>query len=262
MNPTSLLFAAALLISSAQAFAGAKITGGSKYQFGKQNATVTLSCGAISNTSKENATGTLKVQLRALDTPHTGGSIGGCVLAEYKLDGLNPGSVYNSPSKVLNTTLPKVKKAYFLCFTVLEYKNGQYVLDDFQNFTNTLVLGPLPLFSMSGPWSWKTSPEGGTIDITVAKISHTRTSPTGSLSLEVWASTQPYTGGRIQGFKLGEVKKDPLKAGFVYSDVKNTAKYKAPPPGTYFVTLLLCEFNDGSYKIETYLASGAASMFK
>lgn len=244
------------------ALADAKITGGTRYQFGNGEKTVTLSCGGINNPSKENATGTLKLELWALGAPHKGGAISGHVIGEAKFDGLNPGSGYSNISKTVNASLPKVRKAYYLCLVLAEYKGGAYVTTDYRNFSSTANLGPLALFTMSGPWRWQTSIEGGTIDLSLAKISHTRTGSTGSLELAAWATSRPYNGGAIEGYLLGVVKKDPLRPGYSYSDVHNTAKYKAPPPGTYYVSLVLSEFIDGAYRVQAHLGPNSASVFK
>lgn len=262
MNLKVLLSAAMLGLTTTQALADAKITGSTRYQFGRNEATVTLSCGGISNPSRENATGTLKLELWALNAPHKGGSINGHVIGESKLDGLNPGAGYSSISKTVNASLPKARKAYYLCLVLAEYKGGAYVTTDFRNFSNTAVLGPQALFAMSGPWRWQTSIEGGTIDLWVGKISHTRTGNTGTLELAAWATKRPYNGGPIEGYLMGVVKKEALKPGYSYTDVHNTAKYKAPPPGTYYVTLVLSEFVDGAYRIQAHLGSNSANVFK
>ena len=263
MNMTPLLVLCALMISATQAFADAKITGSAKFQFSNQNTSVSFGCGGITNPSKENATGTLKVELWALDAPHAGGTISGIILGDYKLDGLNSGAGYTNVSKTLKAVVPKKRKAYYLCLTVLEYKRGAYVISDYRNFTGSTVLGPpASLFSMAGPWRWQSSPEGGTIDIEVGKISHTRTGVTGSLNLAVWATVRPYNGGNIQGFKLGEVKKEALQPGYTYTNVKNTAKYTRPPAGTYYVSIVLSEYDGGSYKIQAHLGSTTPSVFK
>ncbi len=262
MNLKVLLTVVMLGLSARQAFADAKITGSTRYQFGKDEATVVLSCGGISNPGKENATGTLKLELWALNAPHKEGAIQGHVLAEAKLDGLNPGAGYSNVSRTVNTSLPKVRKAYYLCLVLAEFKNGHYVTTDYRNFSSTATLGPLALFAMSGPWRWQTSIEGGTIDLAVARISHTRTGNTGTLELAAWATSRPYTGGPIEGHLLGVVKKDALQPGYSYTDVHNTAKYKAPPPGAYYVTLVLSEFVDGAYRIQAHLGPNAASVFK
>lgn len=252
-------FAWALLPPAASA--AVKIYGSSKFQFSTGNSQVTFGCGGINNTSSENATGTLMVRLWALDQPYAGGTLSGKVIASYKYDGLNPKAYYSPVSRTVAASMPAVRKPYFLCLTVMEYKAGGYVISDYRNFDGTTVLGPLKTFTLSGPWSWRTLPEAGTLDIQVAKIAHTRSGSTGTLKLAVWATKAPYKGGSISGFELGSVIKQPLKPGYTYSDVRNTAKYKKPPAGTYYVHILLSEFQDGTYKTVGHLTSGKTSSF-
>ena len=261
MKLTPMLAACAFVFSTLTVVAGPKITGGTHYQFGAGNAAVTFGCEGISNPSKENATGTLKMELWALQAPHTGGGISGILLADYKLDGLNPGGSYGTVRKTVKAAAPARRQSYVLCLTLMEYQGGAYVISDYRNYANPVVLGPQALFSLAGPWHWQSSLEGGTVDIAVAKISHTRTASTGTLKLALWATSSPYTGGAIQGYKLGEVSKAALKPGYTYADVKNTAKYTAPPHGTYYVSLLLSEFDGAEYRIEAHLGSANPTAF-
>jgi hypothetical protein len=252
----------ALLLGGTTASGALKMYGSSKFSFSNGNSQVTFGCGGINNPSAENATGTIQVRLWALDKPYAGGTINGKVLASYKLEGLSPKAYYSPVSRTVAATMPGTRKAYFLCLTVMEYQSGGYVVSDYRNFDGTTVLGPLKTFTLSGPWSWQTHPEGGTIDIKVAKIAHTRTGNTGTLKLAVWATKAPYKGGSISGFELGSVSKQALKPGFTYNDVKNTAKYRKPPAGNYFVHILLSEFQDGGYKTVAHLTSGKSTVFK
>lgn len=261
MNCVRLLIVVFFSSLASSAIGGLKISGSTRYQFSNQNGLVTFGCDRITNSSKEDATGTILVRLWALDAPHRGGAISGKVVGEFKLNGLDPAHWYSNVSKTVNTTLPGVKRSYFLCLTALEYKGGQYVVSDYSNFSDTVVLGPRPLFTLSGPWSWRSSDEGGTLEIKVAKISHTRTGNTGSLELAVWATDRPYNGGDISGYKLGSVNKSALQRGYSYTSLENTAKYKRPPPGTYYISLLLSEFDSG-YKIRSYLPAASRATFK
>lgn len=241
--------------------ASPKFYGSARYQFSNSNTMVTFGCGGISNPSKENATGSIIVKLWALSVPYAGGGISGKVLGEYKLGGLNPGAYYSPVSKTLRASLPSVRKHYYLCLTVLEYTSSGYAITDYRNFSNSALLGPVDLFSLVGPWSWKASDEGGTLEIGVAKISHTRNGNTGSLKLSVWATSEPFRPG-ITGYQLGLVNKAGLKPGYSYSSIKNIAKYKAPPPGTYHITLVLSEFSGTDYRVVDSIPSSKLSTFR
>ncbi len=85
---------------------------------------------------------------------------------------------------------------------------------------------------------------------------------TGTVMVRLWALNAPYQGGGIRGFQLGSVKKDALKTGYSYTDVKNTAKYAKPPAGSYYVNLVLSELDEGEYRIVSHLAGSTRIVFK
>ena len=252
------------LALTTSAHAAPKLSGSAPYQFGAGNATVSLGCDAITNSSAENATGTIQVQLWALKQKYVSGRISGHVIAGFKLEGLAGGRRYNGIKKTLNASMPANRGSYFLCLTVSEFRSGGYVITDFRNYTNAVTLGPLKTFTLLGPWSWQTNPEGGTISMKVKKISHTRASNTGSLKLSVWATTKPGFSNKAGGtyFELGSVVKKALAAGYTYTDVENTAKYKRPPSGTYYLWLVLLEFNGKEYVTMATLGSEKPYTFK
>lgn len=81
----------AWMLMAASLNAAPKIGGGFSYQFTTGNASVTLSLGAITNSSAENATSTILVQLWAMDQQYDGGRLTGHAVASYKLEGLDGG---------------------------------------------------------------------------------------------------------------------------------------------------------------------------
>jgi hypothetical protein len=246
------------------AHAAPKLSGAVPYQFGTGNTTVTLGCDAITNSSAENATGTIQVQLWALSEKYVSGRISGKIIAGYKLDGLEGGRQYSNLKRTLKTAMPAQRGSYYLCLTVSEFREGGYVITDFRNYTNAVTLGPLKLFTLLGPWSWQTNPEAGTISMKVKKISHTRTGKTGSLKLSVWATTKPGFTNKAGGtyYEMGSVVKKQLEPGYSYTDVENTAKYKRPPSGTYYLWLVLLESNGEEYVTMATLASEKPYTFK
>ena len=250
---------AALALSHLQA--GAKFSGATGYQIVKEGASVSLEADYIENSSRENATGTLMMKLWALDAPYKGGTLNGTLLGSYKLEGLAGGKHYTDLKRIVPLSTPSSLKNYFICLTLSEFSNGAFGIVDWRNMPNTKLLGPAKLFQLDGPWGWQTSYEGGTVDISVAKISHRRTGRTGSLKLSVWATQQPYRGGSIRGYEIGTIEKKALEAGYTYTNVKNVAKFVPPPNGNYYVNLVLTEFRDNQYVIVDYLPASKLSTF-
>jgi hypothetical protein len=250
-----LLLLLAVLASAAVANAAPRFNGTVRYDFANQETEVVLSADLIDDTSKENATGTLQVELWATSAPYESGQIQGHMLGSAKLEGLAPGQFYKNLRRTVPYTAPP-RGTYYITMLLLEYRAGRYVIVEHRNFNNATVnLGPLPLFTMQGPWSYQVSNEGGTVEISVAKISHRRTGNTGALKLAVWVTPEPFSGGTLHGgFEIGTVPKEALKPGFSYTNVKNVAKYLRPPPGDYYATLVLYEWDGKEFVWMTYLA--------
>ncbi len=244
--------------------AAPKIGGKYNYQFGKDHKTVTINFESIRNSSSENATGTILVQLWALGAPYGGGRINGHSLASFKLEGLEGGRQYSGIKKVLATSMPSRRGNYHMCFTVSEYRESGYVITSYTNMSNVVNLGPPAPpkpFALTGPWSWKRNTEAGTVHIRVKKIAYGRNGKSGTLRLSVWASPEPYAGGRMHGYEIGSVKKNALEKGQFYPDVNNTAKLKQIPAGTYHTTLCLSEYNGSEYVIVAYMGANGVSTF-
>lgn len=241
-----------------------RIGGNVSYQFGPGNTTVTLSFDAITNSSAENATGTIMMQLWAMSAPYESGTLRGHVVASYKLEGLDAGLRYSNLKKTVKTSMPPRRGDYYMCLTVSEYRESGYVITDFRNMTRVITLAPAApaKATLTGPWSWQSNIAAGTVTINVKKITNNKGAKTGSLRLAVWATRQPFTGGKIAGFQLGSVDKKPLEKGYSYSDVVNTAKLKTPPAGTYYTTLFLLEYNGEEYVMTSYLTASKAVTFK
>lgn len=241
--------------------AAPKFEGGWKWEFANDGASIAMSADAIINPSKENATGTIQVQLWATSAPYTGGNINGKIIATTKLDGLKAGQFYRNFRKTVDYTGP-AKGTYFVTLVLTEFRNNAYSIVDWRTTSNTHALAPLKPFTLGGAVSWKSSIEGGTVDINVGKISHHQKGTTGSLKLAVWVTKQPYNGDELRGWEIGSVIKDGLKPGFSYNDVKNVAKYVPPPAGTFYSVIVLYEFrSDKTYHLVDWRTLGGTSKF-
>ena len=260
MKGFSLLLLAIVLLPSSL-LAAPQWTGPLRYEFVNQQTQVALSAELISNSSRENATGTLEVQLWAGSEPYEGGTIHGVMLGNARLEGLAAGQVYKGLRRVVPYTPPNVRGNYYLTMLLLEFRGGTYVIVQHSSFTNPVNLGPLSLFTMEGPWHYQVSSEGGTVDLSVAKISHRRTGNTGSLKLAIWATAAPYRGGPLRGFEITAVRKDALKPGFAYTNVANVGKYVKPPPGEYYLSLVLFESNGQEFEVVAHLDSNGTAHF-
>jgi hypothetical protein len=257
------LFSIWLAVLFAESGWGAPKLGAVSYQFTDDSSKVSLGSDLVKNDSRENATGTLKMQLWACPAPYQGGSIQGHLIATTdRIQNLGPGQFYDNLRRTVAYTPPPAAATYHMVIVLLEYRGGKYVIADHVNMKNLKALAPLPLFSMKGPWRWQTSYEGGTVDMSVAKISHRRTGNTGTLKLSVWLTEAPYDGGRLYGYEIGSVRKDALKPGFGYNEVKNVAKFVPPPAGLYYANLILSEWSDDAYRVVAWIPGTSATQFQ
>ena len=112
------------------------------------------------------------------------------------------------------------------------------------------VANGLVMFGTFGA-SWS----GGTVVMNVARIennSFTRT--TGTLRLELWAVVnRPARGEGFTGYLLAVSSTlAPLPPRSFYSDVVRTTSFTAPPNGTYWVVMVLAEFNPSACPSDNY----------
>ena len=71
---------------------------------------------------------------------------------------------------------------------------------------------------------------------------------TGTLRLELWATlSRPSRGGSLSGYRLAVGPQlSPLQPNFHYSNVVQTTSFSAPPDGTYWMTVILAEFDSNN----------------
>ena len=76
----------------------------------------------------------------------------------------------------------------------------------------------------------------------------------GTLRLELWASTTSPATGSVSGYRLATYTLGTLQAGFQYSNLNSgTFTYAQPATGCYYMTLLLTEFDGSGYPFIDYV---------
>jgi hypothetical protein len=114
---------------------------------------------------------------------------------------------------------------------------------------------------MSGAWcerSWASiqgnadyTIDGSTITFTVDKICRSNLgSGTGALTIQLYASQAPYSGGTLSGYVIGETAY-PSGSGCII-DIDRNETLRPPPDGTWYITMVLLEPIDGSLRIIDY----------
>ena len=113
--------------------------------------------------------------------------------------------------------------------------------------------------TLSGSWGYKI--DNKQITLYGDKISnHNYGGSSGTLIVALYATNYPYSGGTINGYKLYETQLDPLNAGYSYNNISNTGYCSHPPSGSYYLTILLLEY-DYNYKVVDYISMDGYTRF-
>ncbi len=97
---------------------------------------------------------------------------------------------------------------------------------------------------IAGPWVFQFS--GSVVNITVSQVNNTTTSyTTGTLRFSLWATTyQPARTGGVTGYRLAVFPNlGQLLPGNSYTNISQSAVWTAPPNGTYWIVLVLDEYD-------------------
>ena len=106
---------------------------------------------------------------------------------------------------------------------------------------------------VAGKYEILPAASGSTASVQVAGIQNTTVNTTtGSLGFELWYSSEPYSGGTIDGYKvaasylpIGNCSSSQLVPGQSCLDIIVTDALIMPPAGTYYPVLLLVEHTSG-----------------
>jgi len=113
--------------------------------------------------------------------------------------------------------------------------------------------------TLSGSWGYQI--DGKQITLYGDKITNQNyNGSSGTLKVALSASNYPYSGGTINGYNLYEMQIDPLTAGYSYNDISNSGYCSYPPSGSYYLTILLLEYNY-SYEIVDYISMDGYTRF-
>ncbi|MEA2029879.1 MAG: hypothetical protein U9N49_13030 [Campylobacterota bacterium] len=96
---------------------------------------------------------------------------------------------------------------------------------------------------------------GNNLTLQADYIRNTRNARTGTLKMQLWATRYKYRGGYLDGYVLGEVEIGELHANRYYRNMSRTTYMRKPPRGSYFLTLVLAEFqHNGRYQTIDYVS--------
>ena len=235
------------------------LSGNVSYQISEDERTVVLKADKLSNLTSGGYSGTIRLELWAFSFPFSG-SGSGYKLASYQLGQLNGGSYfYNISSGSIAFTRPPPGTWYFSVMA-REYTGGGsdgFTTRDFLTFSTPIRVAGGSYqgdMAISGWTEWQVY-NNGTVQLYAEKLKNICALGTsGTLRLDLWATSTKYSGGSIYGYMFASKTLDPLPAQYSFNNVNLTLPYAKPPDGFYYITLTLSEYNNGQFKIVDYVS--------
>ena len=97
--------------------------------------------------------------------------------------------------------------------------------------------------------------QGDRIAISIGEIANLREHGeiSGTLAIEVWALERPYAGGQFDGVALAGTSIGELYGKHSLTECRYDLIFQAPPPGQWYLTLMLREWTNLGYITRDYL---------
>jgi hypothetical protein len=259
------------------------------YTLSQTSNTVDLRVARVENLSGSRTTGTLLIELWALNVPYNRNVTSGYRMASSRLpsqcgdpDGrLGPGVPCDNiriPAAALTVPPPGTYTAvYFLKErqSTCTDPSGYCIVDWFNFNTNALTINPnntVPTpqgLSLTGA-SFTLNFNSNTASFAATQLKNNSTNATARLNLELWLTPEPYTGSAFSGYKLLATDLpvacgQQLAAGATCNNISYSSSLLANvPDGTYYITLFVtqqtptCQFN-GNFCVSTAVALGTGT---
>jgi competence ComEA-like helix-hairpin-helix protein len=180
------------------------------------------------------------LELWACPGPHAGGSPEGIKIAEIPLELPTPIGAYLHRVEARAALTPPPGEGEHSMVLVLVGGAGEARrVHDFANYSN-LQLFHNPRFEGAVAYGI----EGDEVLISAESVLNPRSegNTSGSLTLELWASSEPYVSGAPRGHRLAGAELGSIYGQYVLPDVARRTAFAAPPPGQWYVALLLREW--------------------
>lgn len=218
---------------------------------------IELTADQISNPrSPSQWSGDISFELWALSSPYTTEQslLGGHLIAFQTLNPLTGGWVYNNVSQFVTYSKPAAG-TYYLAMVLRENIFGSYVVQDV--YSPAVPFDLLPetnTIEIQGQVAYTVNETS--VRIEAEKVANQRTwgSQEVNLRLSFWATSGPYSGGTITGYRLGSSVIPPLRGGFYLASIDETTPLlRTPPEGNYSAVITLEELVGEEYLIVDYV---------
>lgn len=212
----------------------------------------------IHNNREAGASGSLRLQIWATEAPYDGtNDIVGFVIGTANLRPLAAGADYFNVVKRVAYRRPPAGY-YFTTITLEErYSDGSWLIIDSENFAGAVNLGgfgegivDLTLsttsdISFSGEVSWFAG--DGRVQLFAERIHNLRSSGrSGALRVRLFAGEEAYDPAEtFYAFPMAGRSAGRIFASSAIEFNPRPARFRPPPPGEWFVTITLEEYNRG-----------------
>ncbi len=118
----------------------------------------------------------------------------------------------------------------------------------------TPVQSGLKPLSLNGKCAYNI--ENETIHLDVEEIANNRNSgnTSGTLSLEMWALSEPYTGGGFTGYQVASMEVGELNGQHRLNNCHYAMNIRTPGEGQWYLTLMLREWENGAYVTRDFVS--------
>jgi hypothetical protein len=221
-----------------------KITGNSGYS--RHGDFISLDVDRIDNLNNSGlTTGSLALQLWACQKPYDGGSLTGWKLAELML-GILESNHFIGPVKSSVPAYFPEHGDYAIVLVISEWDGEDFnLIHDFHNYPyRDVFLHPRLEGLLSYHWTTE-----GRLGVDVERIYNPRgpDNVSGTISLELWALTEPYVMGDFSGHAVTGINLGILPGGVSLRKCSYKLDISSPPPGTYTLVLMLREWTSNGY---------------
>lgn len=224
------------------------------------NGTVTLSIPEILNELKGQS-GNVRLELWATTSAYVPGGPG-TLIATDSLGQLTGGETLAAFGATLNLSNMPTVGTYNLTLVLTEATgvstDGGYAPQAYIPFSPPTPLYPIHFDTSSGASKWTMNFGTDTATINVPQIDNNSGVATGTLRVELWATTAVYHGGALSGTLLAEQQVSSISASGTDAAAALSLNMTSPATGTPFYTaLVLTEYTgassfDDGYVVESY----------
>jgi hypothetical protein len=224
----------------------------------------------IENNRDQGVSGTLRLAVFATESQPTGGDFTGLTpVGSLQLRGLPAGTHYDNIDYLVRYN-PPTAGFYYTSIALEEFTEAGWEVADWEDFDGIVNFGGVgsgqttaddvhdDIF-FEGNVSWESA--YGRVLISADYITNARAKRSGHLRMRLWALNSEYTGAVLDGYPLATKALGRLKSGFAFQDYSRTARFRVPPEGSYFITLVLEERVGNGWFVRDWVNFPGQSLF-